>query len=444
MSYLGKILAFTNILGIVMLTVLGLMVYAKHREWKYANYRYDIAIDGLPLHKEQTDAQGYLLYENVNPAMQKELFPNNPVSTQKEEVERVQKALQGKINAQSDKAKQSAMFATFLLPLSQTNGERERRVSIRRRLADDKTIAQLKEDFKATYPGAVADNQADPKKEVSWALADRLAVLGGEPRRPFEEKFLEVMKKDPAKGFDEAFAEMLDAVNADLKEQFDHEFKQVLDGSYYFADDKGAFTNKKQMTDQERKDATATLLFNLVEAEIGEPPPDPNVAIHQNAAYKRYINVVGLAAANRAISNQIVRLSQILGQLQYEQSRDQTGFASTLLSIIDQSKDSARTVERLDADLRREKKKVRDLEILVEARDKDVRDATNELTAYRKTTAEKLAQLREMSKAVFDLRVEVRDKTVAIQDNERKIRELEGWRWLPFVGGKFLINREEP
>src|SRR5579862_5355053 len=102
MSYVGKILAFTNILGFVLLLALSLMVYAKHKEWRYANYRYQTAIDGLPLHKLQTDARGHLLYEDVDPGMQKELFQTNPVTTQKEEVERVQKVLQAKLDGETN------------------------------------------------------------------------------------------------------------------------------------------------------------------------------------------------------------------------------------------------------------------------------------------------------------------------------------------------------
>ena len=52
---------------------------------------------------------------------QGELFTSNPVATQKEEVERVQKALEAKINAAGDQEKKSALIATFLLPLARTN-----------------------------------------------------------------------------------------------------------------------------------------------------------------------------------------------------------------------------------------------------------------------------------------------------------------------------------
>src|SRR5439155_931321 len=135
---------------------MAIMVYAKQQAWKYANYRFDQAYEGLPLHKEETDLHGNLKYLNVNKQLQGELFTSNPVVTQKEEVERVQKALQAKIDAAGDQEKKSALIATFLLPLARTNTERENLLAIRTHLADAKAIDQLKKDFKAAFDGAVA------------------------------------------------------------------------------------------------------------------------------------------------------------------------------------------------------------------------------------------------------------------------------------------------
>src|SRR5579872_5570512 len=183
MSLLGKILVVLNVFGMILLVLLGVLDYGKRQTWEYANYRHDLAIDGLPLHKEEVDAQGHLKYLSVGEQTQKDLFPKGePVTTQKEEVERVQKKLQGKISAATDKQQQSVLTATFLLPLAGTNAQREWLLSIRRYLADDKTTKQLKDDLQKAYEGAVADNKADPKKEIDAAFDQRLTIMGGEPR----------------------------------------------------------------------------------------------------------------------------------------------------------------------------------------------------------------------------------------------------------------------
>ncbi len=454
MTLLGKVLALLNIFGMIGLMVFALLVYAKREAWAYANYRFDLAANGLPQHKEEKDAEGNLKYEDLSEQTRSELFPNNPVSTQKEEVERVQKVLQAKLNGESDKPTQTALYATMLLPLARTNAERERLVSIRRHLADAKTTEQLKKDLRTAYKEAQDEIKDKPGKPLDLAFAGKLIVLGGEPRRPFEPVFLAIVQEafkappDAAKleeVWNTAFADTVDTINKQLKESFDREFAQVLEGKYQFVDDKGNVT-KKDMTTEERRDATSYLLFNLV--EITDPAADAATAtstqLYQSPAYKRYLTVVGLAEANRTINQQVSTLSRILSDLVHEKERDRDSFAATLLPILEQSRDLARHVEKLKVELTNEQSKVDAQDSLVKKRKADVDEAEKKLAELRQTTGDKLVELRALSKAVFDLRVEVRDKTVSNQENERLIRELEGWRWVPFIGGHFLLNREEP
>ena len=92
--------------------------------------------------------------------------------------------------------------------------------------------------------------------------------------------------------------------------------------------------------------------------------------------------------------------------------------------------------------------------ILVNQRAENVEDAEKELAAHQATMAQKMSDLRKMSDELYDLRVRgivdrdgvkregLRDATEKNQERERAIRHLEGWRWLPFVGGRFVINDE--
>jgi hypothetical protein len=434
MSILGKILAFLNILGMVALLTFGLLDYAKRRTWEYAVIRHDLAINGLPVHKEETDDEGRIVYLLYTEQTKKELFPSNPVVTQKEEVERVQKAMQAKTSAVTDPQQQSVLYATLLLPFAQTNAQREKLLAIRDHLANEQTVKQLQQDLDKVWNQTKAAKAGNP---VELEFANHLHALRGEPRGPLADTFLDEMKKNPNKTTDDAFKDTLAAVNADLKSQFDGLFNEALQGQR---------AGGSKMSQDERRDAISTLLFNLVDAEAADAAANaPGTAeLYQNPGYKRYLSVVGLEKAARTMNQQATKLNSIASDLEEERNREREAFVNTsLLPLINQAKQSALNAERLADDLKRADAKVTEQQVLVNQRKKNVEDATNELTAYRTATAQKLADLRAMSNEVYNVRLKVRDATVINQEHERTIRSLEGWRWLPFVGGQFLINREE-
>ena len=446
MSIFGKVLAFFNILGMVFLFFMALMTYSRREAWMYANYRHDVALKGIALNREERDAQGNLVYLDMPKQMQKELFPTEPVATQKEEVERVQKKLQKKVNDAGGQEQQSVKYATILLPLTRTNAQREDLLSIRTHLADDNAVGKLKAEFKEAYVAAVKDSKAAQQaakdnpnvkeKKVEWAFTERVNDLGGEPRRPFANAFLAVMKAAPDKELDAAFDETLAAIHKQVKDEFDREFNYVLN------------TPAAQMTDAERREAVSRLLFNLVESDRAtDPPGDAKESkpqeVYADPAYKRYLNVVGYEQAVRTVNRQAKLLAEIASDLDYEIQRDHAGFALALTQVIEQAKHSARHAEKLKDDVEREKRLVADQQVVVNTRRQNVADAQAELKEYQDTTAKKLKELRQMSDDVFRIRVAVRDATVLNQEHERTIRRLEGQRWLPFVGNLYLLNRVE-
>jgi hypothetical protein len=437
MSLTGKFFAVLNVFGMIFLVVMALMTYSRREAWLYVNYGHETALKGLPLNEEEVDEQGNLLYKDVPKQLQKDLFPSEPVNTQKKEVERVAKKLQGKIDAASDPQKQAVVYANILLPLARTNTEREDLLSIRTHLADENSIGKLKAEFKEAYPAAVKDNK-DQEKKIEWAFTERLNNLRGEPRRPFVKAFLDIMKATPDKAPGDAFDETLAATHKQVKDEYDREFNFVLN------------TPATKMTPAERREAVSRLLFNLVESDRAtDPAGDPKEAkpqgeVYGDPAYKRYLAVVGYEQAARTLNRQARLLGEIATDLDYEIQRDHTAFALTLTPLIEQARLTARRVDRLTADLARENKRVADQQILVNQRNKNVADAETELAMYQATTAKKLTELRRMSDDVFRIRVAVRDATVLNQEHERTIRQLEGQRWLPFVGNLFLLNREEP
>ncbi len=122
MSLFGKLLALLNVFGVIGALALIAMDYAKHRTWEYAVFRQELMMNGLPLDKEEKDGQGNVLADDVGEQTQKELFAGNaPVTTQKDEVQRVKDLLNGKVQSAGDKKKQIYLLARVLTPLALTS-----------------------------------------------------------------------------------------------------------------------------------------------------------------------------------------------------------------------------------------------------------------------------------------------------------------------------------
>jgi chromosome segregation ATPase len=227
------------VLGVVGLIVLTAMVYSKRHAWAYVNYRYDLLMGGLPLDKDERDADGKPLERNLGDQTLKDLFPTNPVHTQEEEVRRVKGELDSKITQAGEQpSEQIPELARFLLPLANTNAQRERLIACRTHLKDKTAIDELKKQLGAAVRPAVGTFvRLNPYKETVDKLLeeaafqraflaafrsavqelrdsafaesfpkDRLAVkiLQIEPKGPFEEAFVKALFKEP-KNYEKAF-----------------------------------------------------------------------------------------------------------------------------------------------------------------------------------------------------------------------------------------------
>src|SRR5439155_16650851 len=100
MSLLGKILALINVLAAVGFIYLAASDYGKRKQWSYAVFRHELAIDGLPLDDQQKDVDDVPIVKNLKEPTLAQMFQGAgaPVSTQTDEVAHVQQALNEKIN----------------------------------------------------------------------------------------------------------------------------------------------------------------------------------------------------------------------------------------------------------------------------------------------------------------------------------------------------------
>jgi hypothetical protein len=257
MSVFGKFMAVLNFLGVVAVFIMAFLVYSKHKSWAYANYRHDLFMKGLPLTKADTDLQDYQRYLDLGSprgGTLSELFPQEPVTTQVDEVDRIKKSLDSTLaGVNSNREAHMDVLARTLLPLAQSNREREALLTVDKVCSHEKARAELKAKMQAAHQKALAQVRGDPKKTFveEFAKAMRLpspnpvfdpmkpkltppkgiaVEADTEPRRPFEDTFVRIMQPDLNKDFNAAFEETLDSVRNDLKQQYDAAFEEALTG----------------------------------------------------------------------------------------------------------------------------------------------------------------------------------------------------------------------
>jgi hypothetical protein len=218
MSILGKILAFLNILGVGGLIYLGSVTYAKRRAWEYVNFRHDLLADnrtegthgGLSIDDQDSDKAGNPLVKKFAAKPEedrtlKELLGGKPLKTQREEVERVKKELDGKLSAKDDNIREkNILLADIVMPLvgsdhrQETYVDREFYLSMKAQLGDDKKFTDFKKALVDAFPiaasavrfkGKSQDNR-DIRTSFEKAFQQALNELPGEDKWKLAEAFL--------------------------------------------------------------------------------------------------------------------------------------------------------------------------------------------------------------------------------------------------------------
>jgi hypothetical protein len=416
MSLFGKFMAVLNLLGIIAVFVLALLVYGKHQAWVYAVYRYDLAMYGLPVTEDDVDDVGQE-YKRVldlgkpTGTTLSALFPSDSADTrpisQVQEVENVKKKIDLKLNAAAaDRTLQTQMFASTLLPLAQTNTERENLIAIRNYSVDSANDPQA--------PLKVLQQQlAEAFKSPPAKFDEVVRAQPVDPKRPFDEAFLKAWTADPNKAFAALFKETLDAVLADLRAKYDAAFEEAL---------KGTRAGKKISQDQ-RRHAIAHLLFSLEDSLPKTATFDADA--FADPAGARVVKIVGVQEANREMNQQAATFARIAKELDFEIDRDRSTFAVQHQQLLSEAQARAQDVGLQEDGLKRLKAKLEAQNALVAQRQKNVADSQAELAARRKYTAEVMAIVRQITDQITQTRIEVRDASVVNQEYEKKIRELE-------------------
>src|SRR5437868_2678906 len=97
------ILAGVNVLAAIVFMWLASADWGRRHLWSHGVWRYDVALDGLPLDEKQTNEEGDPQVRQMTPGNLKLLFKAGPeVKTQQEEVEKRFKDVRGEIDGVAD------------------------------------------------------------------------------------------------------------------------------------------------------------------------------------------------------------------------------------------------------------------------------------------------------------------------------------------------------
>jgi hypothetical protein len=416
MSLFGKILAFLNVFAVIGVLALMGMNYAKRQNWEFAVFRQDLMISGLPLDDKETDQLQQPIVSKIGEKTHQDLFrqvsPSSPVSTQKEELDRVQGVLRGQFQSAGDKQKQIAALARILMPMADTIEQRRRMLTYQSYLQDANTFAALKQRLLAAHTAANAPREG-PAKPYEERFHDALALTFSDPPGPLGEEFLAVMKADPKGNFDAALEKSLDNQLAQLQAQFEQMFRDAFNGG----------ESVQPGAPAQQKRSIARLLFNMV--EVANPNVNPDLG---DPAYRRVFVVVGVKAATEAVNDQAGILQSLTFETQAERQRERNLFVVEHRKAVDMVLEKKAEVDQHNLLLNVKKNEKNTHETALRRRREDVQKYEEQLAAERRKTTQNLEQLHKLSDQLFGERVRLRKTSEDNQKLEKQIRALEAGR----------------
>ncbi len=424
-SLLRTVFAVLNIVGAAVVIALAAADYGKRQAWSYAVTLHDVAIKGLPLDKDETNALNQKVVDLLGEQGTKDAFLGQPgpVATQLEEVQRYKTKLDGALDASPDPRVRLVNIARVLTPLAVSEAERERLSAVVNNLIDDNTAKQLKTDI-LRAAAAAKDEKRRPAKPFEAAFAEEVQALRGPSRKPFEEAYLVAWKENQQAKPEDVYEKSFGQMQAALKARYEDAFAPALTGKLPGGGD--------DLTRDQRKAVVASLLFNLTEpvSQVDSPEafkPGQAWDVTQGP-YKRYLTVVGLEAGVKAIRQSATVLGRMTDDLRLEMDRDRTAFVAAHQDLVNQLQQSALKVAELGDALARQKVVLAAHKSLVARRQEDIKLFSAELNKLNQETDSLLNEVRGMNEQLYKVRVATRNARESNQKFEEKIRSLEAGR----------------
>jgi hypothetical protein len=185
---LGKVLAILNVVAAIAFLILAGRDYGIRKAWTFAVLQEDFILKGLPVDDDEKDAEGRPLVTLVGKRMQEQLFKglSEPVTTQKAEAQRRQKALLAEIGEKADASDKKKSIERALVPLAQSWGQRD---ELRRKIRDPNVSVEsllaadgpFEAAFKEALEGKTPTDQQLAFEERRQAIAHLLCNVSDNP-----------------------------------------------------------------------------------------------------------------------------------------------------------------------------------------------------------------------------------------------------------------------
>ncbi len=160
----------------------------------------------------------------------------------------------------------------------------------------------------------------------------------------------------------------------------------------------------------------------------GGGQPGAAVELDQTQEFRRFVTVVGLEHAVHAINENAQTLARIAYELSVDMERERGDFAASQQEFLALVQDEASRYGSLKSLLDHKRAQANQQQELVRQREMEIQKLQNEIAQARQATAAKREELKKMSQALFELRLQMRDATARNQELEKTIRGLEEGR----------------
>jgi len=153
MSLFGKVLAVLNVVAALAFMALLAMDYGKRKQWNYAVFRHDLAMEGLPVDEEDRTVRGRQKYKDLDEEFLKNIpgggLKSPEEATLQEELGRLDNRIKERFN-QANPAEKVRLLCDLLIALARTGSDRVKWLDYKAsgNLAYAEPLAVLEKEFK--------------------------------------------------------------------------------------------------------------------------------------------------------------------------------------------------------------------------------------------------------------------------------------------------------
>jgi hypothetical protein len=452
MSLFGKLLAIFNVLAAIAFFSVAVLDYSQRQAWSFAVVRADTLILGLPFDENETTVDGDKRTEHLDAKVLNEIFSNAggiPQPTQLAEVRRVKGIVDTHL-AQSPSPDDIEALRKDLVEGKPASAgppptpavppvlpEKSKRLGSQIMQLMREIALEQRTKNRPEIVAALTKELTDVQKKKSDLDADILAfskkdgldaAAQGKLKDILQERRLSALLLPFASssGEFEEFADGTTSTEAKplggLQGKLSAIFDEVLLGQVKANElSKGAEQagSTHKIESDERKLATARLLFNLIGAV-------PNSGYAAGApGLQRVIAVCGLANTAHAIQAQTVASNKMAQDLTYTIDRERSDFVTETHRLMGRSQDLADELRKQQLNLRAQEDLVSRQTDLVKALDANIVKLNEWLAAAKNSTQDRLAEQSAMEKSLFEARHMLRDTQALNEKLEQQIREME-------------------